>query len=108
MVKALRSVGHDVVAVAESHRSLVDQDVLKLAVNDQRILLTEDKDFGWLVFAAHAESQGVILLRFPSEFRDSLGEEIVRVVREHGSKLTGAFVVVRPGSVRISPKLQKL
>lgn len=30
----------------------VDRELLDLALADDRILLTEDKDFGWLVYAA--------------------------------------------------------
>jgi len=36
---------------------------MELALAENRILLTEDKDFDWLVFAAGVDSPGVILIR---------------------------------------------
>ena len=33
---------------------------MELALAENRILLTEDKDFGWFVFAGRVESPGVI------------------------------------------------
>jgi hypothetical protein len=65
-------------------------------------LLTEDKDFGWLEFAAHLDSAGVVLIRFPSHSRKQLGETVTRLVEEYGDRLSRAFVVLRSGSVRIS------
>ena len=45
-VAALRHDGHDVVYAVESLRGAPDEEVLARAVSEQRILLTEDKDFG--------------------------------------------------------------
>lgn len=51
VVKALREAGHDVAAVRDSSRGAADEVVINLAVRENRILLTEDKDFGQLVYA---------------------------------------------------------
>lgn len=75
---------------------------MEMAHRDNRILLTEDKDFGWLAFAAHAQNPGVVLIRFPASSRNSLAAAVSQLVTQFGSEIYGAFVVVRPGSVRIS------
>ena len=73
-----------------------------MAHSEDRILLTEDKDFGWLAFVAHMKSPGVVLIRFPAFARSALATSISRLVAEYGSKLNGAFTVLSPGSIRIS------
>ncbi|MFN3761759.1 MAG: DUF5615 family PIN-like protein, partial [Anaerolineae bacterium] len=65
VVRALRADGYDVVAVSDVTRRSTDREVIAKAYNENRILITEDKDFGWLVFASHADGAGVILIRFP-------------------------------------------
>jgi predicted nuclease of predicted toxin-antitoxin system len=45
----LRAAGHDTAAVVESARGAPDEDVIDLAVRQERILITEDTDFGQLV-----------------------------------------------------------
>lgn len=45
VVRALRGAGHDVIAVAELFPNLDDSLILDLALREQRVLLTEDKDF---------------------------------------------------------------
>ena len=54
VVRCLRADGHDVRAVSEFQQRSVDQAVMELAAVEDRILLTEDKDFGRLAFAAGA------------------------------------------------------
>jgi len=69
IVRSLRSAGHDVRALAEETSRTIDAEVIALASRDGRILLTEDKDFGWLAFVANAGNEGVILVRFPATAR---------------------------------------
>jgi len=104
IVRALRASGYDVIAVAEVMRRSVDDELIAQAYRENRILLTEDKDFGWLVFVSHADSAGVILVRFPGNARQTLGAEALRLVQEHAADLPNAFVVLEPGRVRISRK----
>jgi predicted nuclease of predicted toxin-antitoxin system len=100
-VRALRTDGHDVLAVSEFQDRSIDKELMQLALTENRILLTEDKDFGWLVFVGRIDSPGVILIRFPATARGSLAAAVVELARHHASQLVGAFVVLRPGAARI-------
>jgi len=102
VVRALRAAGHDVVAVAEgSMRGSSDAKVIELATADRRILLTEDKDFGQLVFASAKENAGVVFIRYPHSARGDLAPAILELVASQSEALYGAFVVVQPGRIRI-------
>jgi predicted nuclease of predicted toxin-antitoxin system len=101
-VRSLRANGHDVLAVNEFQSRSMDHQVMELALAENRILLTEDKDFGWLVFAACVDSPGVILIRFPASARGLLAGAVLALVQEYSSQLAGAFVVLQPGVARIS------
>lgn len=57
VVRALREAAFDVVAVVEHAPGAADDQVIALSVKEGRVLLTEDKDFGQLVFAANRESR---------------------------------------------------
>lgn len=70
-------------------------------------MLTEDKDFGWLVFASHVESAGVILIRYPGHLHQTLADDVLRLVQQQGEKLAEAFVVLQPGRIRINHKAAK-
>jgi predicted nuclease of predicted toxin-antitoxin system len=102
VVRALRTTGHDVTAVIETAPGAEDEVLVALAIREQRVLLTEDRDFGRLTYAtAAAQPATVILMRFPSTARATLPAAIVDFIDKHGSGLDGRFVVVEPGRIRI-------
>ena len=101
VVRGLRSAGHDVQAIAELSQGSTDQAVLALASAGERVLLTEDKDFGELVFAG-AHATGVLLIRFPSDARSRLVKTVLKVIAEHGERLSELFLVITPAGTRLS------
>ena len=77
LVTALRSASHDALWIRDQHRSMPDAQVLALASQEQRILITGDKDFGDLVFVErHSAPHGVILVRAA----DAEPTDLVRLV----------------------------
>jgi predicted nuclease of predicted toxin-antitoxin system len=102
VVRALRENGHNVLAVCEFARRLDDSDVVDLAMREERILMTEDKDFGQLVYARGYGSHGVILLRYPAVTRQRLPGDVVKLVNEKREALYRSFVVVEPGRFRVA------
>jgi len=102
VVRVLRAAGYDVRAVSETTHRSDDRALIKQAGDENRILLTEDKDFGWLIYVSHAKSAGVILIRFPGNARETLAQTVAQVVRDQGEQLSGTFVVIQPGHTRIS------
>jgi predicted nuclease of predicted toxin-antitoxin system len=102
VIRALREAGHDVAAIAEVAKGATDEQVLQRALNEKRVLITEDRDFGELVFARGRSSAGVILVRFHSSVRRAKPATVVEAVTKLGSRLRDAFTVVEPGRVRIS------
>jgi predicted nuclease of predicted toxin-antitoxin system len=102
VVQALRAAGHDVLCVSEITPRAEDSEVIKLADDEKRILLTEDKDFGQLVYSHGQKTLGVIFLRFPTSARRQISRDVVNLVKQQGEKLAGCFITVQPGRIRIS------
>jgi predicted nuclease of predicted toxin-antitoxin system len=105
VVRALRNAGHDVASVAEVTKGAKDAAVIALAGEEERVLLTEDKDFGWLVFAAGHGGIGVVLFRFPAKARRLQEAAAVEAVSRFPGRLPSSFTVVEPGRVRIRASL---
>ena len=104
VIRALREAGHDVVAIAEIAKGATDEQVLERAVSEKRVLITEDRDFGELVYARGRSSAGVILVRFPSLARRAKSGTVVEAVTKLGPRLRNAFAVIQAGRVRISSR----
>ena len=101
IVHALRRHGHDVLAVVEGYAGAEDTDVAEMARADGRILLTQDRDFGRLVYALNQETNGVIYMRYDSRVREAFAEEVAAVIEREGDRLANAFSVLQPGRIRI-------
>ncbi|PYT97266.1 MAG: hypothetical protein DMG38_20335 [Acidobacteria bacterium] len=104
VIQALREAGHDVVAIAEIAKGATDDQVLERALKEKRVLITEDRDFGELIYARGRSSAGVILVRFPSRARRAKSATVIQAVSKLGSRLGDAFTVVEPGRLRISSR----
>ena len=77
----LRQEGHDVLWIRETVPGSPDEAVLALAVADNRLLITFDKDFGELVFRRGAKSsQGVVLFRIAQPSAAVVAERVAAVL----------------------------
>lgn len=94
MVAGLRAAGHDVVYIQEISAGTNDQSVLALATAQERILITEDKDFGELVVRLRLPAFGIILLRMDPADSDSKLSRMNDILQTDADRLAGHFVVV--------------
>lgn len=102
-IDLVRGTGHEVLTAKEAglHRAS-DEELLRAALEDKRILLTRDKDFGALVFVAVRRTSGVILLRLHPATVQVVHQELAKFLDLHKDiDLTDRFVVVEPGRHRI-------
>ncbi len=65
IIKALREASFSVISISENSKGIKDEEVIKKAIQNNYLLLTEDKDFGEWVFAHHVNNLSVIFLRYP-------------------------------------------
>lgn len=63
MVAMMRGLGHDCLDSSAIPARMPDVDVLRMAANDGRVVVTADKDFGELVFVHAIACSGVVLIR---------------------------------------------
>jgi predicted nuclease of predicted toxin-antitoxin system len=101
IIKSLRQQGLDVFAIFEEQPSITDEEVLSIAVNSNALLITEDKDFGELVFRLKLPHCGVILLRLGTIPTAQKGELASRAILVHLTELTNAFSVFDGQMLRI-------
>lgn len=100
MIDALRSDGHDVVYAVESMRGAVDDEILERAYNENRVLITEDKDFGELVYRFGLSAYAVILLRFDPGEHTLKTTRVSHLLERFSGRIVGKFVVLGTDKIR--------
>ncbi|HET7115458.1 MAG TPA: DUF5615 family PIN-like protein [Hanamia sp.] len=101
IVHKLRENKHTVFSIAEKHAGIDDDEVLKIAYNTKCILITQDKDFGELVFRLGKAHEGVLLLRLSGMNPYLKAELCFNVIEQYSNKIHGAFTVVYKEFVKI-------
>jgi len=101
-VDALRAAGHDVLWIATDFAGLSDPSVLTKAVDDGRVLVTFDKDFGELVFRGHQPTVGIGLFRIVPMSVDALVTLVLTVLPSRDDWI-GYFSVIKRGRIRRVP-----
>jgi predicted nuclease of predicted toxin-antitoxin system len=102
VVRALRAVGADVRTAADAAQGATDPDVLSAASADDRILLTQDKGFGALIFQSGHTSSGVVLARIEGLDGKQVPTIAARILAlpDHGR---GAFTTLDLEGQRLRP-----
>ena len=103
VIERLRSSGHDVISIAETKPSAPDEDVLNGADADDRILITEDRDFGEMVIRQRLGLRGMILLELDRLSNPREADTVAEVVSAHSARLFGNLIVIEPGRIRVRP-----
>lgn len=102
LVLALRDKGHDVSWASQVCRSQPDEIVLAIATKEDRIVITEDKDFGNLTVRDGHPAVGIVISqvdRFPGGIAEAI-DTLCDRIESLGASLIGSITVVEPERVR--------
>jgi len=92
---------YNVKCIRHINPRLSDEKILEIAVKEQRMVITMDKDFGELVYNSKKAHEGILLLRL----EDSNSKEKVNIIKHilnnYFEKLQNNFCVYQNGKLRI-------
>jgi predicted nuclease of predicted toxin-antitoxin system len=101
IVRTLREADHDVTYIAETTPGVDDETVLRQALTEERILLTEDRDFSALIFRDAQQTHGIVLIRIQPSERTQKKIRILALVNDHGKQLPGSITTLTISNIRI-------
>ncbi|MCG3131494.1 MAG: hypothetical protein FLDDKLPJ_02287 [Phycisphaerae bacterium] len=100
IVAWLRGQGWDVVWGAERCPGASDDEVVRLAMSDTRVILTADRDFGELVFRGGCRPAGVVLSRLRAPTSAALLEAFKARWAMIQHRLSNHFIVLTESAIR--------
>jgi len=99
----LRNNEYDVDWIYDIDMKMSDNEILKLSYSENKILLTNDKDFGDLIFNKKHKSRGIIFFRGDEERKDSLKlriESLRELLDFDSDKIYGYYTVITESKIR--------
>jgi predicted nuclease of predicted toxin-antitoxin system len=101
VAKWLRDQHHDVFSAYEGAQGTADEVLLQRACAENRILVTNDKDFGEMVFRDKLPHRGIIFLRLDDQRTPNKIAVLEKILLNYPDELTDRFVVATEKVVRI-------
>jgi predicted nuclease of predicted toxin-antitoxin system len=98
----LRQRNHEVFSVFDDAAGMADDDVLKKALDENWILITNDKDFGEKIYRDRNQHKGVVFLRLEDERAASKIAVLEKLLENHAGNLADKFIVVTENKVRFA------
>lgn len=90
----LKKKGFNIKWVGDISPGISDMAVYNIAQNEDRIILTEDKDFGELAVRFKLKIRGVVILRISSKEKELRNERVVELLERFPEKLEGHLIIV--------------
>ena len=102
----LIDAGYDAIFVGDWKPGALDTDILRKAYTENRIIVTDDKDFGELIVRRHFAHQGVLLFRLKDESLANVQTRLQYVLVHYHDQLHH-FLVISQTRVRIRKTTQQ-
>lgn len=103
IIDELKTLGYDIIWITDENPYLDDMNIIKIAQKENRILLTNDKDFGEIVFRQKLISSGIVLFRIKGQDTRKKLKLLRKVLISHKDKISKHFVVITKEKIRIIP-----
>lgn len=99
----LTEKGHDVIVTEKDITGREDFLLLDYAFRENRIVITNDKDFGFLIYRQRLQSRGIILFRFNQELPTFKIAALETIISRKPDQIFNHFIVASEGKIRVRP-----
>ncbi len=100
-IELLRKKQYPVLSIAESCPQITDPEVAELARKHKGILITEDKDFGELIFAHGIPKLTVVFLRYDQPNYSQIENAVLETIEKYSNQESPYFITISTRKIRI-------
>ena|SRR5579859_3287914 len=102
--KFLRALGFDTKSITEEKLgTLADEEVVKIAITERRIIITFDLDFGEIFNTENFGKPGIIVLRLQDQTVENVNKTLKNLFANYEDKINRnpmTLIVVKENSIR--------
>jgi predicted nuclease of predicted toxin-antitoxin system len=95
----LKQMNFDAVSVIQFMKGAGDEEIMRKAIEENRVIITNDKDFGWL--ASFYKPLGIILLRLKDERAENKVRMVSYIIKKYREVILGSILVASEKKIRI-------
>lgn len=100
-ISLLRKKGYDVKSIAENQFGISDNEVIDIAIKENRIILTFDRDYGELIFKyAPIRKPSVVYYRTKGKNPKEAAEILLNLFQQDSFQFENLFTVIDDNHIR--------
>jgi len=101
VTQSLIDFGFEVLSIKENSPGISDKEIINIAKSTKGIILTEDKDFGELVFSHQISDCSVIFLRYKKPEIQDIIKALIHTVGIYVTKPGLFFITITRSKIRV-------
>jgi predicted nuclease of predicted toxin-antitoxin system len=102
LVELLRQNAYEVVPICDVASGISDKEVIHFAQNLYAMIITEDKDFGELVFSHQIKDVSIVFLRYDKMEEIKIGQNLLKALAEVDFSASYVFVTITAQKIRLT------
>ncbi len=97
----LQNAGFDITSIGTDHPGITDEQVMEIAIKEERTILTFDSDYGELIFKyEYQPSAGVIFIRTLPSTPEEAGRLIEQIINSDEFEFRKTLTVIDTNGIR--------
>ena len=101
LVDKLKENTTDVISIREVHPGISDLEVIQIAKSHKGLIITEDKDFGELVFSYNLRGCSVMLLRYGKSDFAQIEKNVIKALQYYEKQPNHFFMTITSKKIRV-------
>jgi len=101
LIDRLNKENYEIISICELHTGISDREVIEIAKSKKGFVLTEDKDFGELVFSHNIKDCSIIFLRYNKPDYEQLEKNIIKILQDYYEKPGHFFITITKNKIKI-------
>ncbi|MBK8670875.1 MAG: DUF5615 family PIN-like protein [Saprospiraceae bacterium] len=100
-IQLSKKFGIDYISIRDNFFGVSDEEVILIALQNKALLITEDKDFGNLVFSHGFQGVSVLLIRYDKPIYSQIEKVFLEIISNYSHLDNPKFMVLTGKNLRV-------
>jgi predicted nuclease of predicted toxin-antitoxin system len=99
-IQLIKSRGYEYFSIRESCFGITDREVIEIAKNKKGLIITEDKDFGELLFSYGVEKVSILFMRYDQPHYQQIEKYFLKCIDDYIRNPEACFITITKNKIR--------
>lgn len=101
LIDRLKEYDFELISIREEFEGINDKQVIQIAKENNGLVITEDKDFGELIFSYNIRGCSVLLLRYKKSDYEQIEGNVFKALQYYETRQGHFFITITAKKIRV-------